>query len=61
MKTIVAVCPHCGNRNTVNVNFDSDKILIRCDIDDSPGCDSLFVVIFHFEPVVKTYKIEGVK
>lgn len=57
-------CPYCDNEMKINAEYASQisnggYFVIRCDVDDSPGCDQLFVVDIVLEAVVTTMRLEA--
>lgn len=56
-------CPYCYNINSVSVNgVHSYKTLVTCDIYDSDGCDSEFVVNINTKYATTVYSlVEKVK
>ena len=54
-------CPYCANKFVKWVKFSQDstpiKLVVLCDIDDTPGCDRYFAVIVKVKPMVEIFKM----
>ena len=53
-------CPYCDNKFDRWVKFSDNnlqKLVVSCDIDDTPGCDRYFAVIVKVKPVIETFKM----
>ena len=52
-------CPYCGNvfDNEIELSKYSQREVVYCDVDDSPGCDRMFVIEYVPKIQVSYYKV----
>ena len=51
------VCPWCGVVQEADVK-DNKQNIVRCDIDDHPGCDTEFIVVVKKRIWTESFRID---
>ena len=60
---LLLTCPYCSNEFKFQTKVEgtfSHKIVVTCDIDETPGCDQMFAIVFKPEFFIMAYKMDFV-